>query len=90
MNSQLVSDAYGVVRSTARALDGLELMSDPIPAISESYATGVIAASDPLASLSRSGVGHAGAARRHLTTPLLRRVPVPGTSLQNCQHRADG
>jgi len=41
--SQLVGDAFVVVRSMARDLDGLEFMSDPIPAISESEATGLIA-----------------------------------------------
>ncbi len=41
--SQLVGDAFVVVRSTVRALDGLEFMGDPIPAISESEATGLIA-----------------------------------------------
>src|SRR5258707_9656420 len=41
--SQLVGDAFVVVRPMARALDGLEFMSDPVPAISESEATGLIA-----------------------------------------------
>jgi hypothetical protein len=41
--SQLVGDAFVVVQSTVRALGGLEFMSDPIPAISESEATGLIA-----------------------------------------------
>jgi hypothetical protein len=41
--SQLVGAAFVVMRSTVRALDGLELMGDPIPAISESEATGLIA-----------------------------------------------
>jgi hypothetical protein len=41
--SQLVGDAFVVGRSMARALDGLEFMGDPIPAISESEATGLIA-----------------------------------------------
>ena len=41
--SQLVGDAFVVVRSMARALYGLEFMSDRIPAISESEATGLIA-----------------------------------------------
>jgi hypothetical protein len=41
--SQLVGDAFVLVRSTACALDGLEFMGDPIPAISESEATGLIA-----------------------------------------------
>jgi len=41
--SQLVGDAFVVVRSMARALYGLEFMIDPIPAISESEATGLIA-----------------------------------------------
>ena len=41
--SQLVGDAFVVGRSMARALDGLEFMGDPIPATSESEATGLIA-----------------------------------------------
>jgi hypothetical protein len=41
--SQLVGEPLAVVQSTARGLDGLEFMSDPIPAISESDATGLIA-----------------------------------------------
>src|SRR5260370_30313271 len=41
--SQLVGDDLVVVGSMARALDGLEFMSDPVPAISESEATGLIA-----------------------------------------------
>jgi hypothetical protein len=41
--SQLVGYAFVVVQSMARDLDGLEFMSDPIPAISESEATGLIA-----------------------------------------------
>jgi len=41
--SQLVGDAFVVVRSTVRASGGLEFMGDPIPAISESEATGSIA-----------------------------------------------
>jgi hypothetical protein len=41
--SQLVREPLAVVQSTARGLDGLEFMSDPIPAISESDATGLIA-----------------------------------------------
>jgi hypothetical protein len=41
--SQLVGDAFVVVRSTVRASGGLGFMGDPIPAISESEATGLIA-----------------------------------------------
>jgi hypothetical protein len=39
----LVGGAPVVVQSLARDLDGLEFMSDPVPAISESEATGLIA-----------------------------------------------
>src|SRR5260370_7465850 len=41
--SQLVGDAFVVVRSTVCASGGLGFMGDPIPAISESEATGLIA-----------------------------------------------
>ncbi len=41
--SQLVGDAFVVGRSMARALDGLEFISHPIPATTESEAAGLIA-----------------------------------------------